>query len=311
AFSVLLRPHKPKVHVAFGSFAGTVSLWYVSAFARGVLDGPIWARLNFACGVLVPLAAMYFFRLYADETGRRVAVINRVAVAVAVGLVALVLTPALPLSVVGAATFVYVLVFFGTSLIILYRRVRHATTRFERPRLLYLTLIGGLGGVFTLLDYAPYVGLEVPPVGTILILLFLYMLSQAITRHRLMDLYELISRLGVLPALAFMVAAMIMAMSALTGEQHFLHVLVAALAALLVLDPVRVKIADWISSALFRDRFDLEGNVIALRRRVANALEPQELGRVLLTGLEESRRVTDAALYLTDADRHGFRLVGF
>ena len=46
-----------------------------------------------------------------------------------------------------------------------------------------------------------------------------------------------------------------------------------------------------------------------LRRRLAHALEPAEMGRVLMDGLEHSRRVTSAALYVVDAERKGLDLM--
>jgi signal transduction histidine kinase len=310
AANVLLRSRKRKVHWAYSFFAGTVALWYLSSFFRRIFPEPIWERLNLGCGVLVPLAAVQFFRLFADDGDRRMARLSRAAVAVAALILVAILTPQYDHIAVGAATFAYTVVFFPTSLFVLYRRVRSTSSRFERARLRYLTLVGGLGGLFTLLDYAPYFGVEIPPVGTVLILVFLYMLLQSITRHRLMDLYELTGRLGVLTALSFMLATMLWGMVRLTGERFFLHSVISAVVVLLLFDPVRSKVADWISQVIFRERYDFERSITALRRRVAHAFEISDLCRVLLAGVEESRRITHAGLYLADADRHGFHLAG-
>jgi signal transduction histidine kinase len=310
AANVLLRARKRRVHWAYGFFAGTVALWYLSGFFGRIYPEPVWARMNLACGVLVPLAATQFFRLFAEEADRRTALLHRAALVSAALILLAILTPRYAHAAVSAATFAYAVVFFAASLVSLYRRVQGTRSRFERARLRYLTLVGGLGGLFTLLDYAPYLGVEIPPVGTVLILVFLYMLSQSITRHRLMDLYELTGRLGVLTALSFMMATMLWGMVRLTGDRFFLHSVISAVVVLLLFDPVRAKVADWISQVLFRERYDFEQSITALRRRVAHAFEVSELCGVLLAGLEESRRITHVGLYLADADRHGFNLVG-
>jgi signal transduction histidine kinase len=107
-----------------------------------------------------------------------------------------------------------------------------------------------------------------------------------------------------------MMATMLWGMVRLTGERFFLHSVISAVVVLLLFDPVRSKVADWISQVLFRERYDFERSITALRRRLAHAFEANDLCRVLLAGIEESRRITHAGLYLADADRHGFNLVG-
>ncbi len=103
--------------------------------------------------------------------------------------------------------FVFVVAMLGASLFMIYRRGHTTGSRFDRARLRYLALVGALAAVFTILDYLPYVGLhDIPPVGTVLTLVFLYILSQSIVRSRLLDLYELAGRLGVLTALSFTLA---------------------------------------------------------------------------------------------------------
>ncbi|MBC7173812.1 MAG: hypothetical protein H5U40_15335, partial [Polyangiaceae bacterium] len=309
AATVLLRPRKRKVHYAYGFFTGSIALWYLTAFLRRVLDEPRWDQLNLACGLLVPLGALQFFRLYIEgETDRLMVLLNRAAI-VSAGLVlsAVLVLPANH-PAVGTATFVYGVFFFSAALVLLYRRVRATGSRLQRARLRYLTLVGGLGGLFTLLDFVRYVGLDIPPVGTLFILVFLYMLSQSITRQRLLDLYELSGRLGVLVALSFMLAAMLFGMSRVTGERFFLHSVASAVVVLLIFDPLRSKVGDFIRLVIFRERFDFERTIASLRSRVAKTFEIDELCNVLVSGLEESRRFTHVGIYLVDPERHGFNL---
>ncbi len=310
AANVLLRPRRRGVYYAYSFFAGSIALWYLTAFLRRVLDQPLWDVLNLACGVLVPLGAVQFFRLYGEEADRAMQLLGRAATASAVVVLGAVIALPPDSAAVRTTTFVYGVFFFSAGLLSLFRRVQGTASRLERARLRYLTLVGGLGGLFTLLDYVRYVGLEIPPVGTVLILVFLYMLLQAITRQRLLDLYELTGRLGVLTGLSFLLAAMLWGMSQLSGERFFLHTAVSALVVLLIFDPVRSKVGDFIRIVLFRERYDLERSVTGLRRRVSQAVEVDELCRVLIAGLEESRRFTHAAIYLADPDRHGFQLAG-
>jgi two-component system sensor histidine kinase HydH len=90
---------------------------------------------------------------------------------------------------------------------------------------------------------------------------------------RLIDLYELAGRLGVLTALSFMLATMLWAMHYVTGGRFFLHGVVSALVVLLLFDPVRTKVTTWISQFFFRERYEFETSVQALRREIAHALQ--------------------------------------
>ncbi|HEX8793039.1 MAG TPA: ATP-binding protein, partial [Polyangiaceae bacterium] len=60
----------------------------------------------------------------------------------------------------------------------------------------------------------------------------------------------------------------------------------------------------------FRERYDLETSVADLRRRLAHVLEIDEMVGTLMQGLERSRRVTTAALYLRDQEGDGYDLAG-
>lgn len=309
AASVLLRTHRQRERWLFGILATNTGLWYVSTFMLGVAGRmPFWERFNLICGVLLPLSAVRFFSVLVPwETGRT-RFLRRASAVAAVLLVGAMLTPFYDHAVVVGGLLLYVTVFLSLALAYLYKLGFETNSRLEGARLRYIALVGGLGGLFTLIEYLPYAGLDIPPVGTILILVFLYALSQSITRYRVIDLYELSGRLGVLTALAFVLAFMLWLMRLVSDEQLFLHVVVSAFVILILFDPVRAKVQQWISLVFFHERFELEQTVLALRRSVAHVLDVDELGRILIDGLRASPRFTEGALYLLGPDARVFVL---
>ena len=124
----------------------------------------------------------------------------------------------------------------------------------------------------------------------------------------MIDLYELAGRLGVLTALAFVLAFILWLMRLVSGDQLFLHVVVSAFLVLILFDPVRTRVQEWISQVFFHERFELEQTILALRRSLAHILEVDELGEVLIEGLDASPRFTQGALYLLGPDARGFIL---
>ena len=309
AASVLLRTQRQRDRWLFGILATNTGLWYVSTFMLGVVGRvPFWERFNLICGVLLPLSAVRFFGVMVPwETGRT-RFLRRASVVAAVVLLGAMLTPFYDHAVVVGGLLLYVTIFLSMALGYLYKLGFETESRVEGARLRYIALVGGFGGLFTLIEYLPYVGLDIPPVGTILILVFLYALSQSITHYRLIDLYELAGRLGVLTALAFVLAFILWLMRLVSGEQLFLHVVVSAFVVLILFDPVRTKVQEWISQVFFHERFELERTILALRRSVAHILEVDELGEVLVDGLDASPRFTQGALYLLGPDARVFIL---
>jgi signal transduction histidine kinase len=309
AASVLLRTQRQRDRWLFGILATNTGLWYVSMFMLGVLGRvPFWERFNLICGVLLPLSAVRFFGVLVPwETGRT-RFLRRASVAAAVVLLGAMLTPFYDHAVVVGGLLTYVTVFLSLALGYLYKLGLETESRVEGARLRYIALVGGFGALFTLVEYLPYAGLDIPPVGTILILVFLYALSRSITHYRLIDLYELAGRLGVLTALAFVLAFILWLMRLVAGDQLFLHVVVSAFVVLILFDPVRTKVQEWISQVFFHERFELEQTILALRRSLAHILEIDELGEVLIDGLNASPRFTQGALYLLGPDARVFTL---
>ncbi len=309
AASVLLRTQRQTDRWLFGILATNTGLWYVSTFMLGVVGRvPFWERFNLICGVLLPLSAVRFFGVMVPwETGRT-RFLRRASVVAAVVLLGAMLTPFYDHAVVVGGLLLYVTVFLSLALGYLYKLGFETESRVEGARLRYIALVGGFGGLFTLVEYLPYVGLDIPPVGTILILVFLYALSQSITHYRLIDLYELAGRLGVLTALAFVLAFILWLMRLVSGEQLFLHVVVSAFLVLILFDPLRTRVQEWISQVFFHERFELERTVLALRRSLAHIIEIDELADLLIDGLDKSPRFTQGGLYLLGPDARVFIL---
>lgn len=313
AASVLVRSRKRRDQWLFGAFGLNVATWYFTAFLATWLESGVVARINLALGITLPLSAVAFFAAFvgtpAAPGALRMKRLRRAASLVALVLLVLTASPLHEHIAVRASVLGYVVVVLFTSLALLYKRAPRAESRFESGRLRFLAVVGSLAGVFALLEYLPYLGLEIPAVGTILVLVFLYMLSQSVLRYRLIDLYELSGRLIVLTTLAFVLAGILWGLVSFGGGRYFLHAVVASLVVLLLFDPVRSKLGERLAQLLFRERHALEQSVAVLRRRIARVLEVEELGETLMNGLEASRRVTHACLYLADVGRQSFQLL--
>ncbi|MEZ4335343.1 MAG: ATP-binding protein [Sandaracinaceae bacterium] len=309
ASTVLLRARRRRVHWFFALFGATVASWYLSTFlVRFLGGGPLWERLNAVCAVLLPLSAVQFFRTFLHPESKRATQLQSTALLLALAMIGATFTPVFHQAAFAVLIFSYVFVLLAAAIVMLFRAARIATSRFERARLTYLTVVLTLATLFTLSEYLPYAGLEIPPVGAILILVFLYVLSQSILRYRLLDLYELAGRLTLLTALSFSLAGMVWVLVFLDPGHFFLHSVVAALVLFLIFDPLRARLEQQIALFFFRERSDLERLIGEIRAQLAHTLSMDEMIQVVMSGLGGSRRLTEASIYLLDERGSGFDL---
>jgi signal transduction histidine kinase len=311
AVGVVLRVRKRGLHWLFVAFASNVALWYLAQFLfERSKDSALWSRTVALAAVLLPQAGIRFLRAFVAEAPGRRSRLYRVATVLGGLLTVVVASPYHGHPLARGAVSLYVIGLFAATAVELYERSRAAESRLERARARYLVGVAVATTLVFMTDVLPYAGLDVGPVGSTLVLVVLFMLSQVMERSRLIDLYELAARLAVLTALAFLLAGIYYLLVDWARGQapYVLNAIVASLVILILFDPVKAKIEEQIGRFFFRERFDLERSMTALRKRLAHVLELDQLGRVLLEGLEASRRVTHASLYLADPERRALDL---
>jgi signal transduction histidine kinase len=311
AVSVLLRGRKDRQHVLFVVFGANLFAYYLSTFFLKWAGGPIAGRAVLLSSALLPQVATRFFGAFlgAELRPQR---LTRHAAILGVPAVAVALSPYWRHWAAETFLGIYVFGMLLASLLVLYARSKHVASRADRARVGYLVVGGIVALAFSAADFLPQIGVPVPPLGDVLTIFLLFVVSQALIRYRLLDLYELVGRLAVLLALALFLGAIFWVLVSVVGQggAFFINATVASLVILIIFDPLRDKVEQKIAEFFFRERVELENEVAALRRRLAHTLEIEEMSRLLLASLETTRRVTHASLYLLDADRRGFELRG-
>lgn len=322
ALSMLLRGRR-SAHWLFGAFAGSVALWYVSQSLQGLAAGTanesLLERLTAALSVLLAQAAVHLFHSITplEHKPAERSRLPKIAAAIGLPLFAVALTPYPSASetikaLVRGGVYLYVVVVLGAALISMWRRGEKSPSRAVRERIRFLSAVGALAMTFTLLDFVAFLGVNLPPIGAVLAVVFLFVLSESLARPRLADLYELSGRLLVSTALAFALAGIFYVFITYIGRfgAMYLNAVLAAIVFLVLFEPLENEVETRINRFFFRERYDLETSVVELRRRLAHTLENEEMIQVVISGLERSRRITSCAVYLRDIEDSGFDLVG-
>ena len=327
ALSMLLRGRR-STHWLFAAFATSLAFWYVSQslqdFATGTDKAPLLERATAALSVLVAQFAVHLFHSIAPlDTGKREpgtpvpTSLPRLAAVTGLPMFVIALTP-YPTSsetikaLVRGGLYIYVVGLLAAALVAMWQRGEKSPSRAVRERIRFLSAVGALAMTFSSLDFSGWLGVPLPPIGAVLAVVVLFVLAESLARPRLADLYELSGRLLVSTALAFALAGIFYVFITYIGRfgAMYLNAVLAAIVFLVLFEPLEHEVETRINRFFFRERYDLEGSVVELRRRLAHTLENDEMIQVVIQGLERSRRMTSAAVYLRDIEDSGFDLVG-
>ncbi|MBA3391802.1 MAG: hypothetical protein H0T89_04110 [Deltaproteobacteria bacterium] len=319
--SVVLRSRKDKIFTSFAAFTFTVSAWHLCTFIDAATQSPVMRWLALWAAATIPPTAIRFFRIFlaqpsigGPKRGPRVT-LAWTLVAYVILVYSAIVTP--------IHESIWFLVPFGTYVFgglyrcvyDMYKQYRATTKRVERTRVGYLALGGFVATTLTLTDVLPRLGVAWPAVGNVLGILYLYFLSQTLFRNRLIDVNELIGKMAVLGTLVVLLWAVYgFLLYWIGGGQkglYLLNALVASFVILILFEPVRAWLENTINRWLLRQRTELRGRIEAVRRELPGVVDVPDMVARIVTALEESRRMTDASVYLLDPDGAGFDRAGF
>lgn len=307
--AVFLRDRRRAANVHFTALCCGLCLWQAAEFLSRALGGDVFRWLAHVFSVPLPLLALRFFQRFLADDPRRVPPLSRAlagSTVVALGVLAYaaLIYPIHRVPWFGRALAIFLFAGFGLALQTIAARYRATRNPGDRQRLLYL-LVGAA---------AALVGAVVPPVGTVVMIAYLYFVSQSLFRYRLLDLNELLGRMVVLAVLLLALAGLYGVLLAWvsTGQPglFFFNTIIASFVIIILFEPLRTLVEDRVNRWLFRQRFELRLRVEKLRRELASVIDLGELVRRSLRELERTERVTHAAVYLLDRQGAGYDLAG-
>lgn len=309
AVSILLRGRRRSADLFFAAFAADIGLWYIAQWLYHFVQADVWVRFTAILAVLLPQLAINLFEVIVPRLERRSQLV-RVAGVLMVPMLVLVLSPLHRHGLVRGAVMLYVFGLFAAGLYSLALRGERSRSRATQRRVRFLVFTGALAAAFTLADFLWFIGAPLPPVGAVLSIVFLFVLAESMIRERLVDLYDILGQLVVSTALAFCLAGIFYVFVVLVGgfNTMYLNAILASIVILVLFEPLRDKVEQYIHRAFFLERVDLERAVQNARRQLVHVLQVSEMMQVVMTELEASRRATGAVLYLREPLGSDFEL---
>jgi two-component system sensor histidine kinase HydH len=315
AINLLLRGRRTKLYFGFAVFnLNFVGLFLVDVLAVSETLSPKVGSVVLSTMVsMLPWTCVGFFVEFADERSRFAATAYRCAVTVSLGLIVS--------SILGwppSPLWRYVLVYTAVigsilvSTVIMARRYRSVTSPVDKARLKVLTLAGIAVFTFALVSYLPQI--QQPPLGNILLAIYMFFIFEIITLRRLIDLFEFLGRFLVLAGFAIVLSLIYVILVGWWRHDFnlfLLNTVIATIVVLILFDPLRTFVELKLNELVFREKFEFTKQTDELRREMASIIDTTELAKFLLARLETSRRVTHASFWLASEDSLSYANIGF
>lgn len=317
--SVLLRDRRRRTHSKFALFTFMVSAWHLCNFVAMATDSPLvhWLAL-WPAAAIVPTALSFVREFLAQPSIGGARKPPRVTMAwTMIAYVALIYS-AIVHPIHDSLWFeipfgVYVYGGLYRCVYDMYVQYRRTVKQVERVRLRYLMLGGFVATTLALTDVLPRFGLAWPTIGNVLTILYLYFVSETLVR--VIHVNELAGKMAVLGTLAGLLWAVYGFLLTWIGggkEGLFLlNALVSSFVIFILYEPVRKRMESGINRWIMRQRAELRGRMELLRRDLALVTNADDMAERMVSALEESRRVTHAAVYLLDSAGAGFDRKGW
>lgn len=314
AVAILIRGLRYRLYVSFGVLSGVLFLYYLTAFLFGVTEDRLWYRLSVLSALAIPPTALRFFTIFLGqggalgERGFRGALVLSLLLT-PFTLSSLVLEPAF-----GALVLVFVFASLLLCMLMIIQRLRGTMSRVESARLQYL-LYGGLVAVLlSLSHYLPVESGLLTALGNVTTIIYMYFLSQIIIQFRLLDLNELVGKMIVLATLVTLLATIYSLIGLFVSDIPgliFFNTFIAGMVMMILFEPVRGLVENRVNRLLFRERYEFGRQLAMLRRELANVIDVERMCELVLTRLENSRRVTGASVYLLSEGAPSLRCLGY
>jgi two-component system, NtrC family, sensor histidine kinase HydH len=312
--SVILREPRRTANAFFATFAFNIAIYYLFSFLSRGLESEFFDWAAMLAAVSLPATAQRFFQAFLGEEAGPPPLSRTTVAGAVVFYFAFCFSRFLdPIHLQGWFRWsfgAYVFTGLYLSVYYLYRRLRTSPSRVEHLRLRYL-LIGGVAAVSTSMLEVWLGGITV---GTILVIIYLFFLSQTLVRYRLLDLNELLGRmvvLGTLVVIITVIYAVLVLWAAPQQQGLFIfNALVASTAILILFEPLRTRVETAVNKWMFKEQYELSWRLENLRQDLLNIIDVRDIVPRVLSALEDSRRVTHAAIYVVDPDGSGYELMG-
>ncbi|MEM7495744.1 MAG: ATP-binding protein [Myxococcota bacterium] len=310
AIAVLLRGQQP-LRGHFSALSLSVAGYYgMGLLARMFYESVVVDCLTLIAGGCTILSLTSLFDAMLAEVGLSPSKLRPAMRAGAGCIIALGFTPLAAWFWIKAGVLALALGLLTVHITGIWQRAGRVPSPADRARLRTLAYAGALTLITVVLDAASTFYWAIPPLGGFAVSVYIYFISQTLVVSHLLDLHELLSRVGVFASLALTLAGVhgLLILWAGGPGLFWFNTLVGTSVTLILFEPLRSFLDTWARALFFRKHIAFARDLRQTNRALATFVEVEPAIAFILDRLYESKRTTHAAVYLLDPDRWDFVL---
>ncbi len=319
AFSVLARNVRNKLFISFAILCALICLWEVFFFLDKIWpESGVYYWLHLLINIWLAPTGLLFIRIMMRVRDRFSQLLLNICF-----IFAFLLSGALMLGL-NQVPLIKQWIFFAPAPIVIQilrllwtdKKVLQAievgrsnlqfswkTVALEKRTLIYLGCIVVLST--SVLDHVPMLGDVIPVIGNLLLAVYLFFLSQAITQQRLLNFGELFSRFLVLLAVSLILTAVYALMVAWIEDSpglFFLNSFIASFFVLMLLDPLRTTMRFLTIRLLTQKHRSLQEILRESQRKLTGVMGLESLFETIFIVMEQTLGPDSGALFILKND---------
>ncbi len=317
--SLLARNVRNKLFITFAVLTTLVAGWAVAFFLEKVWPYGTFYRLHLLFNIWLAPGALVFIRQLVRIGDRSSRILQDLSIVIAIGM-----TIALGLQM-EQIDWVLQCIYFAPVFVLLQilqlmwidmrlrkggvtRASKRPVVGLGRRNLIY---VGGLLALATsVMDHVPFMGPVIPALGNVLLAVYLFFLSQAISQQRLLNLAALFSRFLVLLAVAFtltIIYSMLVGWIENSPVLFFFNSFIASFLILTLLDPLRALVRYFTERLLTPQHRRLRQVLVEGQRNLAGIVDMASLFQEIILTTERTLQPDWIGLYVLRADGTKYR----
>jgi two-component sensor histidine kinase len=311
-FSVLARNVRNKLFIAYAVLTTVISLWALMFTLDRIWPDYSFYRWHLFLNIWLAPAGILFIISFARI---RDSFVRRIFDAALIG--AMILSICLGLGLDATEWVKQTIYFYPGALVLLIlrmmlidRRTAPASGMDRRRGWIYL------GGLFVLstsvMDHVPWMGHIVPSIGNVVLIIFLFFTTQAITQQRFLNFEALVSRFFVLLAVALTLTGVY---SILVGwikdspPLFFLNSFIASFLILMLLEPLRTMVGYFTDRMVTQKHLLIQQTMKEAQRKLVGTVDLATLFQDVLQTTEQLLNSQWGAVFVLRRDGTRYRRV--
>ncbi len=311
ALSVSFRSTRDKQQTLLSVFSFFIALIFLFKYIFLETSTHIWLRLSIGLLIPLPIVALFLISTFLKEENNLSIELYTIQYIFA------------PILIVGLSTPIFnnkEFVWFSISyvfgmLLFTFMNLVYISSREEnrsqKKRIILLSVLGTLSIFFSILALKIKSTLLFSGTDALLIILFLYYISESVLNGKLLDLQEFVSRILILLVISVIISVIYWIFVILISykpSDMLLNSLAVSISITLVFDRLRQYVAGFISSYITARKRDFTARIKRLRKEISSIIDAEILLKRVVDEIFASQKVNYCAFFILSEERTYYRI---